>query len=137
MATQTIETVYDFDFEVIGITCQERETRLAWSLNMALDFGLERVEDHQLFVKSGKSEHCKFESYHEEDNVTLTLLSNKGTAAYLLPEFSRFDYVLILDGVPSEIVEMMVKAIRKVNFVLAAFPLEPESLKSKYNLILE
>ncbi|MEZ4800588.1 MAG: IPExxxVDY family protein [Flavobacteriales bacterium] len=137
MATQTIETIYDFDFEVIGITSQERETRLAWSLNMALDFGLIRVEDHQLFVKSGKSEHCKFESYHEEDNVTLTLLSNKGSNAYLLPEFSRFDYILILDGVPSEIVEMMVKAIRKVNFVLAAFPLEPESLKSKYNLILE
>lgn len=137
MATQTIESIFDFDFEIIGITCQERDYRLVWSMNLALDLGFVRDEDHIVKLKSGLSSHAKFTSRHEEDNITLTLLSNKGSEGYLLPEYSKFDYIIVLDGVAVEYVSLMSKAIRKVDFVLAVFSLEPEKLKSKYNLIIE
>lgn len=137
MATQTIESVFDFDFEIIGITCQERDYRLVWSLNLALDLGFVREEDHEVKLKTGSSFHARFTSRFEEDNITLTLLSNKGSGGYLLAEYSKFDFVLLMDGVAEEYVSLMSKAIRKVDFVLGVFPLETSKLKSKFNLIIE
>ena len=97
MATQLFNIDPDYDFGIVGISSQDRDFRLAWALNLAFDWSLARVENHEIPMKSGKSSHAMYE-FKDEDNVIYTLLSNKGSNGYLLPEMSGFDFVLRIDG---------------------------------------
>jgi hypothetical protein len=137
LAAQTIEIDHEFDFEIVGITSQEKDYRLVWSLNLQLGWNFERDFDHAVFTKQGDSIHSRF-TYTEDDGMIIfTLLSNKGSDGFLLPEFSRFDYIMIIDGASQFRLEELLREARKAKFVLAALSLETMKMKSKYNLIID
>jgi hypothetical protein len=126
LATQLFNIDPDYDFGIVGISSQDRDFRLAWALNLAFDWNLSRVENHEIPMKSGMSSHAMYE-FKDEDNVIYTLLSNKGSGGYLLP----------IDGYCHLVDDDLLKAIRSIPFVLAAIELNGEKLKTIQNLITE
>ncbi len=136
MATQLFNIDPDYDFGIVGISSQDRDFRLAWALNLAFDWNLARVENHEIPMKPGKSSHAMYE-FKDEDNVIYTLLSNKGSNGYLLPEMSGFDFVLRIDGYCHLVDDELLRVIRSIPFVLAAIELNGEKLKTIQNLITE
>jgi hypothetical protein len=134
LATHNFNIDPDFEFGIVGLTCQERDYRLAWALNLAFQWSLVREQEHEVPMKRGSSSHTRFE-YKDEDNITYTLLANKGTGGYLLPEVSGMDFILRIEGYCHMIDDDMLRKIRKIPFVLAALELNSDKIKTIQNLI--
>ena len=138
MSKVTLDVAYDFDFILLGISCHEKDYRLSWALREKLNIDLCRGED--LIIqprKSSKQEvYAVFEHIHEENDLGIFLVANRFESFYLIPEHKSFDYFLIArGGYDAEFGEEMQKRIREIPFVLAVIAVNPQTLKSKQNLI--
>jgi hypothetical protein len=139
MTKHQLHVEYDYDFVLIGISCHAKDYRLCWALNNNLHLELEKEEkDLEIFNKKQEesSRYSVYEYFHEENHTEYTLISNRSSNGYLVPEQKQADYFLIIknnfEGDPLD----FVAGIKKIDFVLTAYPIEAEGLKSKQNLLL-
>jgi predicted metal-dependent hydrolase len=123
------------NFELIGINSREKDFRLAWFLNKEMKWSLERLAPYKLETKDRSSEHELFKFVSEENHYTIHLISNRSLQGVLLPEYAQLEYLLKVEG--REDIENLVKEIRKINNVLAAFHLSQESLKHVSHLFFD
>jgi len=123
------------NFELIGINSREKDFRLAWFLNKDMKWSLERTDPHILETKDQKSEHELFKFVSEENHYTVHLISNRSLQGVLIPEYAQIEYLLKVEG--REDIEELVKQIRKINNVLAAFHLSQDSLKHVSHLFFD
>lgn len=137
MPLQHIEIDHDYDFDVYGLTCQEKDYRLAWAINMAMGWKLEREEDHLVQQKKGDTYHTRFAFEDEGEGIVCTLLGNKAEGGTMLPEHASFDFVLVVEGGIEGQRPEVLKQIRAISFVQAILKLDLEKLKSKNNLITD
>lgn len=121
----------EFDFQLVGLTCHEREHRIAWSLNKSLGWSLERQDD--LFPNHDGLGFPMF--CFENEDSQYSLFSNKTGFDCLIPELQHYDYLLKIENQQEEIEDDFFRALRSVPMVIAAFPVLIEKLKSKQNLI--
>lgn len=122
-------------FELIGINSREKDFRLAWLLNKEMSWHLERQEPYKLETKDQNSEHELFQFISEENQYTVHLISNRSLQGVLVQEYAQIEYLLKVEGI--EDIEELVKQIRKINNVLAAFHLSQESLKHVSHLFFD
>ena len=122
-------------FELIGINSREKDFRLAWLLNNALGWELERKAPYRLETKDQNSEHEMFQFISERNHYTIHLISNRSLQGVLLQEYAQLEYLLKVEG--REDIEELVKQVRKINNVLAAFHLSQESLKHVSHLFFD
>lgn len=138
MTKYQLEVEYDYDFILVGISCHAKDYRVCWALNNALSLALEKEdEDLKLRLKKEESEHSVYSFYHEENYTEYTLVINRGTAGYLVPEQKQADYFLMIRNNFDHDMDELLGAIRKIDFVLTAFELDVEELKSKQNLVFK
>jgi hypothetical protein len=133
-----LEVEYEYDFILVGISSHEKPHRVAWGLNQALELDLARTEPYQLALKKSDpvSEFAHFMWDHPDFEATYSLFSNKGTHGLLIPEQHQADYFLIAQGPFTEEDEReMISGMREVSFILMAYSIDPQVLKSKQNLI--
>ena len=123
------------NFELIGINSREKDFRLAWFLNREMKWSLERKEPYKLEIKEQNSEHELFKYVSEENHYTIHLISNRSLQGVLIPEYAQLEYLLKVEG--REDIEELVKQIRKINNVLAAFHLTQDSLKHVSHLFFD
>ena len=129
----------DYDFELYGIITPVKEYKLAWELNKRLEIHLIKQPDIELeFIKEGPVIISNYR--YEKDNSIYKMLRNKSVeqtdnkVIYLLPEFQKFDYFLIIHSQIISINEIAnkIKSISLVDFV-SHFDIN--GVKSKENLI--
>lgn len=128
----------DFSFILIGIASHESDYKLIWALNSKLELKLSRGSN-LVFTdpKSGQNQEysCYFGESKEGD-FHIHLLSNKSENGFLIPELANIDYFLKLTG---EVYELhknkILDGLKETGLVLAAFLIQPESLKSRGRLI--
>lgn len=129
---------YDYDFILTGISCHEKPYRLCWAVNKALLLDMELASPLSIALKKGDPE-SKFLLYMHEntDNDTACfIVANRGDRGLLVPEQHQADYFFVAKGPFSKTDETnMLTAIKSIPFVLLAFPLVPETLKSRQNLL--
>ena len=137
MAKLVLEEVYDFDFLLIGVSCHHKPHRLAWSLNNALQWDLERQDDIQL-TKKGTDSCFPLMSYLDDENFKdFHLIANRSGNGYLIAEQKQVDYFLQLIGdFTDEQVSNIKNSIKNINEVLMSFEIDPYSLKSRNNLLI-
>jgi hypothetical protein len=133
LTKHTLDIEYDFDFDVIAISCHLRDYRLCWELNQKLDIQLERAEAEQ---QLGDQFFSLFKTYCDETRTTIQLISNYSESGRLIPELKQADYLLILHDNARWEIEELIDHIKAVPAVLTAFSVDPEGLKSKENLLL-
>ncbi|GAB4132915.1 MAG: hypothetical protein Fur0041_04660 [Bacteroidia bacterium] len=138
MVKLKLEIEYDYDFILIGISCHEKPYRLAWAVNNELGITLERSELLSISLKKNEapSGFVNFNFEHPDHEVSYTLVQNRSETGMLIPELSQADYFLIARGPfgTSEQDEIL-RRMKAVSFVLTAFAVDPEQLKSKQNLL--
>jgi hypothetical protein len=135
MTKYQLEVEYDYDFILIGISCHAKDYRLCWAVNNALGLALEKEdEDVEILHKKEKSQHSVFSFYHEENYTEYTLVLNRGTHGLLIPEQKQADYMLLIRNNFGDDLSEILSKIRRIDFVLTAFEIDVERLKSKQNL---
>lgn len=102
-----------------------------------MDFS--RQADLQL-VLNNRDEPGYFSKYsylqpHSESEFTL--LANKGSDGFLIPEMKTVDYFLLIHNyIDNEELKQVIGGLNRVAEVLVAVELDPKKLKSKENLII-
>jgi len=137
VAIYTLDIEDDYEFDVIGISSHEKPYRLAWSLNRGMNWMMSRREDLTVPQRNAVSGHAQFRYNHPNDTSVITLIDNKTSEGLFLPELSQFDFILKLENMRFGCDDHMLKKLRNCAFVITAFPLQIEKLKSKQNLIFE
>ena len=133
-----LEVDYEYDFILIGISSHEKSHRVAWGVNQVLELDLNRGEPFQIALKKNEapSGFIRYKWDHPDFEATYTLLSNKGTHGLLVAEQHQADYFLIVDGpFTKEDEQEMVGQLRTLPFILMAYRIDPQVLKSKQNHI--
>lgn len=133
-----LEVDYEYDFILIGISSHEKAHRVAWGANQVLELDLARTDSYSISLKKDEpvSEFTRFTWGHPDFEATYTLLANKGTHGLLVPEQRQADYFLIAEGpFTTDDENNMISKLRTLNFILMAYTIDPQILKSKQNLI--
>lgn len=138
MSKFELEEEYEFDFFLLGISSHEKDYRICWAINNILEISLEK-EDRDIEVSVKKSNrtslHSMYTFYDDNQETIYRLIANRSNLGFLVPESPQADYFLhISDGYHLDF-EKISTLINHIPFVLTTFKIDPESLKSKKNLI--
>jgi hypothetical protein len=126
----------DYDFYLIGLSCHHKDYRLCYELNKLLEIDL--VRDNDLIInKQKENASFSFSLYIDDENHReYYLIANKGTKGYLVPEQKTADFFLMVKGVIDESDRgHLVKEIKALDIVLAAYAVQVSELKSRENLL--
>ena len=131
---------YDYDFLLFGISCHVKDYRMCWALNKKLGISLKKEENLLLPVQhSEEVNEYPFYSYSDEAfRIKYIVAGNRGTKGLLVKEQKQVDFFLLIEG-HYEIVNTydLLKKLKEIDVILAAFELNPNHLKSKQNLLFE
>jgi len=140
MKKNKLESEYKVDFELVGMVCTKKEYKLAWYLNEALNMSFVKQEDIRIEFSDNTSmliSNFKAKGAHH----SIELLQNRLLSSahpkykYLLPELSKFDYLLKIKDealeLTSENVSVIIREIPIIEYVMR---LNFDHLKSIENL---
>ncbi len=159
MAKHTLEIEFDYDFVLIGISSHEKDYRICWTLNNALNLQLAKQES--LEIKGKKQTTPSFFSFFlfekqdefidyavianlsesktvEQTTNTLfgSLDENESDNEYLIPEQKQMNYFFVIRGeIENEEVNEIIQQIKEIENVQTAVRIDVKSLRSKQNLI--
>ena len=129
---------FDYDFLLIGIVCHQRDYRLTWAINKAFNIELVRLPDDLEIPlpKSEKtSEHALYHFFDEESHCIYSLVENTVKPGYVLPEHGQADFLLMLRDSFDVDPDDLIQKLKKIDFILTAYSIDVDTLKSKENLI--
>ncbi|HEY6161252.1 MAG TPA: IPExxxVDY family protein [Bacteroidia bacterium] len=138
MTRHKLDIEYDYDFHLIGISSHDKDYRFCWAINNKLGYDFQRGKNIVLKERK-KTEADSFSVYEYQDEEMFTdffIIVNRSGTALLVPEHRQADYLLLVRGNMSEDEKKdLIKNIKEIPNILTAFDIDPESLKSKQNLI--
>jgi hypothetical protein len=139
MGKLTLDWEASFDFDLIGISSHLPNYRLVFFLNEYLNFDLVRADkdvEITLNKENLKSSFAIYNYDNEEDYLSLSCINNKSDSGIFIPELKQTDYLLLIWGnYQNKDVSELNKLIGKIPQVLMSKVIDPESLKSKNNLL--
>lgn len=157
MAKHTLEIEFDYDFVLIGISSHEKDYRLCWTINNALNLQLTKQES--LEIKGKKQTTPSFFSFFlfekQDDFIDYAIIANLSESKtveqttstlfdaldesdneYLIPEQKQMNYFFLIRGeIENEEVNEIIKQIKEIENVQTAVRIDVKSLRSKQNLI--
>ncbi|MBK7181593.1 MAG: IPExxxVDY family protein [Bacteroidetes bacterium] len=157
MAKHTLEIEFDYDFVLIGISSHEKDYRLCWTVNNALNLQLSKQES--LEIKGRKQTTPSFFSFFlfekqdefidyaiianlsesktvEQTTSTLFDALDESDNEYLIPEQKQMNYFFLIRGeIENEEVNEIIQQIKEIENVQTAVRIDVKSLRSKQNLI--
>lgn len=157
----SLEDEMDEDFALVAIHCSEEEYKLAYLLNLNLDFKLKRRKVDLDFSFQGivvpfpiydfvdTFSHNSFNLVRNKVSMEEFLISqasglfpsevsNKSRVYYLLPELKKVDYLLkIYSDLGPEQIKDLVSKVYNIKQVISAYSVELSDIKSKNNLIFD
>lgn len=138
MAKLTLDIEYDYDFILLGICCHDKDYKLCWNINNALEIELAKTKNLSIEIKktTEAQEYAMFEFVDEDLYREWYLIANRGTLGFLIPEQKQADFFLMIKGtINSAEKQDIFTALKKITTVITAFEISPKTLKSKDNLL--
>ncbi len=157
MAKHTLEIEFDYDFVLIGISSHEKDYRLCWTVNNALNLQLTKQES--LEIKGRKQTTPSFFSFFlfekQDEFIDYAIIANLSESKtveqttntlfdalddsdneYLIPEQKQMNYFFLIRGeIENEEVNEIIQQIKEIENVQTAVRIDVKSLRSKQNLI--
>ena len=134
-----LEETYEYDFDLLGICCHEKDYRLCWAVNNKLNLSLEksRSDIEVIFSKKTKknANFPVFKYKTENKLTTYFLIGNKSESSWLIPEKQHVDYFLMIKSSDKKSNKELLKNLREIPFVLTAHTVVVDQLRSKEHLI--
>ena len=113
------DTTASSAFTIIGISSHENDYRLSWCINEELKLAFSR---NSSILKSDGNEFSCF--VHQDDNQTLTLISNRCDNGFLLEKHRNLDFILKFEPELNETeISEWLKKLKSVSLISAAFVL--------------
>jgi hypothetical protein len=130
----------EFNFILIGVATPLQDYRMAWFVNNVLYKTLAKIDDLVITdpVNKIQTAYARFDFDEELTKSKFHLLQNKNGPNWLIPELKELDYLLIIRGEyyrPRK--NDILKKLRAIEQIQAVVIIEPDTLKSKNNLIFE
>ena len=136
---QTLNSAQYNGISLIGISCHLKSYRLSFSMNKALHFQFQRIDDLEMpgYHNNG-SLYFPFLIYDDgELKNHFCLVSNHHPQGKLVPALRQVDYFLMAKNPMDQGTQQMIlNNIRKISQVLAAYEIDPNGTKDM-NLLLE
>ena len=134
-----LEEEYEYDFDLLGICCHEKDYRLCWAINSNLNLSLSKTRE-TIDVMFSKKENrigafTIFKHENADENESLFLIANKSIYGSLIPEKNHVDYFLLVKNSSDIKPHQFIDKINSIPFVLTAQEIDVNVLKSKENLI--
>ena len=139
------------DYKLIAIHSDIEPYKLAFEINKKLKIQLKR-SSFDLSFKNKSSIFDLYKHISEVFNTKLYLILNKSTdkkkiegqllfenfdeQSYLIPELSKAQYLLKIEGGGFDVDDLL-KKLNEIDNVISSYRAEISSIKSKYNLIFE
>lgn len=134
-----LEDEYEYDFELFGICCHEKDYRLCWAVNNLLNISLEKSDEQieVIFNKTSKpnANFPMFKHTVENQLTTYFLIGNRCQNSWLIPEKQHVDYFLMVKSSEKTNNRKLLDELRSIPFILTAHNVVVEQLKSKEHLI--
>lgn len=128
----------EIDFEMIGICSHHSDYRLVWGINDKIKLKLVK-SDVDLCNTNKKdetvSEHSMYAFVDEENRLEYYLVKNKAQGKLLIPEKAAIDYFLFLCNNTSVELEQLLKELKGVASILAAYQFDPAEIPSTENIV--
>lgn len=126
----------DPEVTLIGISCHVNDYRLCWALNRALGINLTRRENDITDPGPEKlANYAAFDHTDEDSQAHYLLVNNHSTDGILLKEHKQADYFLVVDESAPITAEELIDNVRKTEFVLMAYPLDPRTERGAHKLL--
>ena len=130
----TLDSVIDYDYDLIGICSHHSDYRLMWSLNSILNIGLTKEKDLFLVEGPKKVGDMEFPSYYYKDVLDYTfyrVIKNKFGAHTLISEANNIDYFLFVQNGSNKDTKLnLMNKLRECDAVLGVFDLDPAGFNS-------
>ncbi|GIV37748.1 MAG: hypothetical protein KatS3mg032_2127 [Cyclobacteriaceae bacterium] len=131
---------YTFDFSLTGIATPVNGYKLAWAINRVTGFHLVRLPDLAVGFRPMVEKFFLHYGYETRLN-RLKLFRNRaldetGPRYLLVPEFPRFDFILLAQSNDPAFAQQITEQVRSLPFVELVKPLEVSRLKSKVNFVM-
>lgn len=138
MKTEKLHISFDgfFDFNLLGISCSEKDYRLCWALNQILGIDMVRLSNEGMPSREHLLEFPFFEYNDEENGRVYRLLSNRFETKILMKELKNIDYLFLIQGEDINLQEIT-ELIGGIEFVFLATEIEIDKLKEKDLLYLD
>ena len=136
MAKFKLDLDPDPEVFLIAISSHVNDYRLCWSLNNGLGLQLaRRTDDIQDEGPEGSAHFCVFDQPGIDGEPSWTLVANHAPDGVLVPEQRQADYFLVMGTDSIQTPEEVLETVRKTQFVLAAYILEANTLKSAHKIL--
>lgn len=140
MAKKLLQAELELEQSVLGISTVLKPWQVAWHINQALGFALERDDDLSLLLGRAKtlSFFQKFKFELPELESILYLVTNTGSAGKLVPEYGNtFDYFILFDDIDGLLSErQLLKGLKNIRDFTVVVPIKAdEKLRSKQHLV--
>ena len=134
-----LEEEYEYDFDLLGICCHEKDYRLCWALNNALNISLEKSEENVEIIFNKKSKpYARFPLFAfevEKEHSIYYLIGNRCDNNFLISEKKHVDFFFMIKSSEESNITETLNKIRSISFVLTAHTVVVDELKSKEHLI--
>lgn len=134
MSKLVLEWEAEIDFELIGVSSFLPNYRFIWTLNKLLKTNFARQRKD---IDLPKDKSFSWYTYlNEEDHLEMTVICNRCTQGYFIPELKQMDYFILTYGVFQDLSNQdLAKKINQINQVNTALSIDANQLKSKDNFM--
>jgi hypothetical protein len=132
MGKHTLLMDYDYDFELIGISCHLKDYRFCWLLNRLLEQNLEKQERG---IQTDLGVFSTYASTCPETETKFSLIVNRSSKGFFSAEHRQADYLLVLHNNCLMEAEEIIDLLNGDSNVIMAYSINVEGLKSKEYLL--
>ena len=135
VAKHKLDMEPDPEVTLIGISSHVNDYRLCWALNRALGINLtRRSEDITDQGPEQMASYAAFDHTDPETDANWTLVHNHSGDGILLKEHKQADFFLVVDEAAPIAPDELLEQVRRSEFVLTAFTLDPRQLRGAHKL---
>jgi hypothetical protein len=138
LKTEKLHISFDdiFDFKLIGISCAEKDYRLCWAINQALNIDLVRMSNDGIASRTHLVDFPFFEFSDEETGRIFRLLANRFENKILMKELKTIDYLFLIQGEDANLHNITTR-LGNIEFVFLSQEISIDHLKEKDLLYLD
>ncbi len=127
------------DISLIGISCHLKSYRLSFAMDSTLGLSFKRVDDFEIPGHDEDMLKYPFLMYEDDElKNQFCLVQNHHPQGKLVPALQQVDYFLMArDPLEQAILSGIMKKIRNIPQVLAAYEVDPEKTRDVDHLVQE
>lgn len=132
-----IEHYDDKPLGVIGISCHQPDYKAVWAIGQSLQLEFEKQPDIRLVIQKKPNFYESVFTFYSVDleDIKICVVTNKDDDGVLLPEISKFDFVLLVYYENnSDVLQQFCERLRRSPYVQFCMQISASTLRNRNRL---